>query len=75
MEDRNLPKELPMCRATRYEYQVLAYRLGTTPLAKYLVMSNGVKVGWRSNRHVYVSPDAYKVASGKWPKRYHPGEW
>lgn len=64
----SLPSELPMVRATREEYLILAHRLGTTPLAKYLVMSNGTRVGWRSNRFCYVSPVAFKVASGRYPR-------
>jgi len=67
----SLPDELPMVRATQEEYSILAHRLGTTPFAKYLVMSNGTKVGWRSNRYCYVSPVAFKVASGKYPRDYY----
>jgi hypothetical protein len=66
----SLPKELPMVRATRKEYEILAHKLGTTPMAKYLVMSNGTRVGWYSNRFCYVSPIAFKVASGRYPKNY-----
>jgi len=65
---KSLPEELPMVRATRKEYETLAHKLGTTPLAKFLIMSNGTRVGWKSNRFCYVSPVAYKVASGRYPK-------
>jgi len=46
------------------------HEIGTTPLAKALVMRNGMRVGWKSNRRYYVSPVAYKVASGRYPKNY-----
>ncbi|MCG8538084.1 MAG: hypothetical protein MI808_23610 [Pseudomonadales bacterium] len=68
----SLACELPMVRVSRAEYVQLAQALGTTPLAKYLVMSNGVQVGWRSNRYCYVSPVAFKVATGQYPKGYRP---
>lgn len=68
MDKSELPQELPMVRATEEEYTILAHKLGTTPAAKYLVMSNGTRVGWRSNRYAYVSPIAFKVASGRYPK-------
>jgi hypothetical protein len=70
--DEALPEQLPLVMAAEHEYVALAYALGTTPLARFLVMSNGVRVGWRSNRHVYVSPAAYKVATGKYPRGYRP---
>jgi hypothetical protein len=63
-----LPAELPMEMACEDEYVFLARALGKAPFARILVMSNGVRVGWRSNRHVYVSPVAYKVASGRYPR-------
>jgi len=60
-----LPRELPMVMTSYRNYALLALKLGTTPLAKFLVMSNGTRVGWKSNRRCYVSPVAFKVASGK----------
>lgn len=72
MTKESLPKALPMVRALMSEYVLLAHALGTTPLAKYLVMSNGVRVGWRSNRYVYISPVAFKVATGRYPRGYKP---
>ena len=68
---KSLPAELPIIRATNQEYAILAHRLGTTPFAKYLVMSNGTRVGRRSNRYCYVSPIAFKVASGNFPRSYN----
>ncbi len=65
-----LPRVMDMVMATEHEYQILAHKVGTTPLAKYLVMVNGTRIGWRSNRHVYVSPIAFKVATGKYPRGY-----
>ncbi len=62
--------DLEMVIATSAEYELLAHKLKTTPLAKVLVMSNGVRVGWKSNRRFYVSPHAYKVASGRYPQNY-----
>jgi len=59
-----------MIPATRDEYALLARRLGTTSMAKYLVMSNGTRVGWQSNRNWYVSPIALKVANGNYPRNY-----
>lgn len=70
---KSLPDELPMVRATEDEYAILAHRLGATPFAKTLVMSNGTRVGKRSNRYCYVSAAAYKVASGEFPRNYYGG--
>jgi hypothetical protein len=58
----SLPKELPMRMASRREFAILAHALDTTPLARYLVMSNGTRVGWKSNKHCYVSQEALDVA-------------
>lgn len=72
--DTEIPSDskntLDMVSATLNEYQLLAHKIGTTPLAKVLVMRNGMRVGWKSNRRYYVSPVAYKVASGSYPKNY-----
>ena len=66
------PTELPMMRVSHTEYVQLAQALGTPPEAKYLVMTNGVRVGWQSNRFFYVAPAAFKVATGQFPKGYRP---
>lgn len=68
----DIPNSLPMVMATEREYAELAEKVGSPPFSYLLTMSNGVNVGWRSNRHVYVSPEAYKVATGKYPKGYRP---
>ena len=65
----NIPFEF--VKGTEDEYAVLAAKVGAVPFAKQLVMSDGVKIGSRSNRFVYVLPVAYKVATGKYPKGYH----
>ena len=72
--DESLPTELRMVMATEREYRLLANALGKSSFARYLVMTNGVRVGWRSNRHVYVSPIAYKVASGNYPKGFRESD-
>ena len=65
-----LPSELPMIRVLRTEYEELAIALGKAPFARTLVLSNGTRVGWMSNRFTYASPVAYKVATGRFPKWY-----
>jgi hypothetical protein len=56
---------LPLAMCTREEYAVVARRCGKPAEVPVLLMSNGVIVGRRSNRYFYVSPIAYRVASGR----------
>jgi len=59
-----LPGGLPMMKVRQAEFERLAAAMGKATFLKYLVMNNGVYVGWRSKRFAYVSPIAYRVAIG-----------
>lgn len=55
--------------ATWREYALLAALLGKVPEARKLFSDDGVAVGWRSNRHAYVSPEAFKQATERYPSK------
>ncbi|WP_283629230.1 hypothetical protein [Shewanella baltica] len=56
------PLDLPMEMVSYREYSILAEAMGLLPYGRCLIMSDGTKVGWRSNRRCYANIDALIVA-------------
>ncbi len=60
-----MQRNLTMRPGSESEYKVLAEAIGSDHQSQHLIMSNGVKIGLRTEHNIFVSPEALKVAENR----------
>lgn len=62
-EHLDISQRFKMC--TFEEYKELAQKAGKPHEVRKIILNNGIEVGYRTNKSFFVSPEAFRKATGK----------